>query len=204
MKDRILNSAREQFYRFGVKRITMDDIARQLGISKKTIYQEYEDKNALLRDLAQVDMKKHATEIDQIAKAAVNAVDEIVKTMKYMSETFSQINPTMLYDLQKYHVDAWKHYESFKINCVTEVVQKNMKRGIKEELYRNDIDIKILTQLRLIEMEFSLNHDFYNQHQFEFVKVQLELIKHFLFGIATLKGHKLINKMLNVKDRESN
>lgn len=202
MKDRILNSAREQFYKYGVKRITMDDIARQLGISKKTIYQEYEDKNTLLMDLAKVDIKKHTDQIEQTAKIAVNAVDEIVKTMKYMSETFAQINPTMLYDLQKYHINAWKHYEAFKTNCVTTVVQKNMKRGIKEELYRSDIDIKILTQLRIIEMEFSLNHDFYNQHQFEFVKVQLELIKHFLFGIATLKGHKLINKMLNVKDIE--
>jgi TetR/AcrR family transcriptional regulator, cholesterol catabolism regulator len=200
-KERILNSTREQFYRYGVKRITMDDIARQLGISKKTIYQEYKDKNALLNDLARIDMKHHADQIQLMAKTANNAVDEIVKTMKYMSATFSQINPTLFYDMQKYHIEAWKQYESFKSKCITEAVQKNMKRGIKEELYRDDIDIKILTHLRIVEMEFSMNLDYYHQHQFEFVKVHIELLKHFLFGIATLKGHKLINKMMNVNEK---
>jgi AcrR family transcriptional regulator len=199
-KNRILTAARDQFYHYGVKRITMDDIARATGMSKKTIYQEYADKNAMLIDLASIDLNNHTKQIQLIEKSATNAVDEIVQTMKFMSETFSHINPVMFYDLQRYYGDVWKQYENFKSRCVADTVHKNLQRGIKEELYRSDINIKILTQLRLMEMELALNPDFYQQHKFDFIKVQLELIRHFLYGIATLKGYKLISKMLNIKE----
>jgi AcrR family transcriptional regulator len=199
-KNRILTTAREQFYHFGIKRITMDDIARTTGMSKKTIYQEYADKNAMLMDLATIDLANHTKKIQTIEKSAANAVDEIVQTMKFMSETFSHINPVMFYDLQRYYGDVWKHYENFKLKCVGETVHKNLQRGIREELYRGDINIKILTQLRIMEMDLALNPDFYQQHKFDYIKVQLELIRHYLYGIATLKGHKLISKMLNIKD----
>ncbi len=202
-KNRILTAAREQFYHFGVKRITMDDIARTTGMSKKTIYQEYADKTALLNDLASIDINGHVSEIRKTAKVAVNAVDEIVKTMDYMSQTFSKINPVMFHDLQRYYGKVWKHYEEFKTKSMTDVIQQNLKRGIAEEYYRGDIDIKILTQLRLMEMELSMTPEFYQQHKFEFIKVQLELISHFLYGIATLKGHKLISKMLNAKAKKN-
>lgn len=201
-KNRILTAAREQFHLFGVKRITMDDIARTTGMSKKTIYQEYTDKNALLSDLANIDINCHVAEMHNTAKVAVNAVDEIVKTMDYLSQTFSKINPVMFHDLQRYYGKVWKHYEEFKNKSMTNVIQQNLKRGIAEEYYRGDIDIQILTQLRLMEMELSMTPEFYHQHKFDFVKVQLELIKHFLYGIATLKGHKLISKMLQAKAKK--
>ena len=201
-KNRILNAARDQFYHYGVKRITMDDIARTTGMSKKTIYQEYADKNALLIELAKNDLANHTKQIQAIEKGAIKAVDEIVQTMKFMSETFSHINPVMFYDLQRYYGDVWKHYENFKSKCVADTVYKNLQRGIKEELYRNDINIKILTQLRIMEMDIALNPDFYQQHKFDFIKVQLELVRHFVYGIATLKGHKLISKMLNIREEE--
>lgn len=201
-KERIIRLAREQFYKYGVKRITMDDLARELGISKKTIYQEYRDKDELINEMAAIDMKNHGAQIQHMAKTADNAVDEIVKTMQYINNTFSAINPALFFDLKKYHVRAWKQYESFKMQCVTEVIQKNLKRGIKEGLYRSDINISILTHLRIVEMEFSMDADFYRQFQFDFIKVHIELIKHFLFGIATLKGHKLINKLMNVNEKE--
>lgn len=199
---RILNSAREQFYRHGIKRITMDDIARQLGISKKTLYKEYDDKNTLLKELTETDVQLHRKNIAYIAKHSENAVDEIIQSMRYMGETFSKINPSMMYDLQRYYHEANKVYEEFKASCIKDTVRVNLKRGIKEELYRSDIDINILSQLRLLQLEVSMNADFFPPHVFNFVKVQMELIKHFLFGIATLKGHKLINKMLNVKEKE--
>ncbi len=126
-------------------------------------------------------------------------LDDIQVNLNHIHINF---DPTLFYDLQKYHIEAWKQYESFKTKCVTEAVQKNMKRGIKEELYRSDIDTKILTHLRIVEMEFSMNLDYYHQHQFEFVKVHIELLKHFLFGIATLKGHKLINKLMNEAEKD--
>ena len=201
-KNRILSAARDQFYHYGVKRITMDDIARTTGMSKKTIYQEYADKNALLIDLITCDLSNHTQQIQLIEKSSLNAVDEIVQTMKFMSETFSHINPVMFYDLQRYYGEAWKHYENFKSQCVADTVHKNLLRGIQEEYYRSDINVKILTQLRVLEMDLALNPEFYQQHKFDFIKVQLELIRHFLYGIATLKGHKLITKMLSIKEKD--
>lgn len=199
---KIIETARTMMYQHGIKRITMDDIARHAGISKKTIYETFDDKNELVMALLHDELSKNQQQITSFASNSKNAIEEIVATMNYMAQEFAVINPVMFYDLIKYHHLAWNSFNNFMEECVNNMIEQNLKRGIIEGLYRSDLKIKILSRLRLLQIEMIINGKSFPVHKYNFVDVHIELMKHFLSGIATLKGHKLINKLLDVNETE--
>ena len=200
--ERILEASRVLFFRHGLKSITMDDIARHLGISKKTIYQFYEDKNTLIVSLNDHEMTDHQLHFDQISKNAKNAIDEIFQIMNHLHKIFSAMNPNVLYDMQKYHPEAWKQHISFKEKCLYPKVADNMKRGISEGLYRENLNIKLMTILRMEQFNMVYNTQVIQPGQFNFGEVHVLLLDHFLHGISTLKGHKLINNYKQIQEEE--
>lgn len=201
-EDRILDVARELFFRHGIKSITMDDIAAQLGMSKKTIYQYFEDKNALLISLTEEELREQTKEMQDIRKRSENAIDELLQSMACMSKNFSRMNPSLFYDLQRYHSSAWDFFKQFKEKEMTGFVEENLRRGIRQELYRKDIKIKTLARLRLEEVELGFNPKAFPQDSFNIPDVQVTLLEHFLFGVVTLRGYKLINKYKQITEDE--
>ena len=125
------------FYKHGIKRITMDEIARQSGISKKTIYESFKEKDELISAILKEDTLKHQKTINNIALESKNAIDEIVKTMQYMAGFFSDMNPQMFYDLRKYHYHCWSQINRFKEWVIKDWIEKNHKRGREEEYHRH-------------------------------------------------------------------
>jgi TetR/AcrR family transcriptional regulator, cholesterol catabolism regulator len=190
--NKILEGAYELFYRHGVKRITMDDIANHLGISKKTIYENYKNKNELVKLLMKRELEKQNHDMQVIRKQSKNSIDEIIKLMNYLAEKFSQINPGMFYDLQKYHSDSWKYFRNFKEGTIQGFIESNLKRGVKDGLYRKDIHIPILSRMRVELIEMCFNSNIYPPHKYRITDVCLELLTHFVYGIVTLKGYKMI------------
>lgn len=201
-EDRILDTSKELFFRHGIKSITMDDIAHKLGMSKKTIYQYYADKNAILSSLMISELKSQIREMQEIRKNSENSIDEMLQSMSCMSKNFSKMNPTLFYDLQKYHASAWGHFKNFKEKELTGFVEENLRRGIKSELYRKDLKVKTLARLRLEEVELGFNTEAFPHEQFNISEVQIALLEHFLYGVVTLKGYKLINKYRKIQDEE--
>jgi len=180
----------------------MDDIAHKLGMSKKTIYQYYADKNAILSSLMISELKSQIREMQEIRKNSENSIDEMLQSMSCMSKNFSKMNPTLFYDLQKYHSSAWGHFKNFKEKELTGFVEENLRRGIKSELYRKDLKVKTLARLRLEEVELGFNTEAFPHEQFNISEVQVALLEHFLYGVVTLKGYKLINKYRKIQDEE--
>ena len=172
----------------------MDDFARHLGISKKTIYQFFKNKDQIVTTLTKENFVERRHRFDELASSSKNAVDEIMQMMKHMSAVFTQMNPNLFYDLQKYHPLAWKSFRDFKEECIMVKVEENLKKGIKQELYRKDINIKIMAKLRIEQVEMAMNPDIFPPDKFKFSDIQVALIDHFLHGITTIKGHRLINK----------
>ncbi len=201
-KDRILKGAEELFFKYGIKSITMDDIAKHLGISKKTIYQFYSDKNEVVETLMIQNMKKNECEFQQTAEQSANVIEEVFEMMKHIGTMFSKMNPNLFYDLQKYHPNSWKLFIQFKEDCIERMVEDSVKRGIKQGLVRSDINTKIVARLRMEEVEMGFNAQAFPPDKFKIVDVQLALLDHFLHGICTLKGHKLINKHKKVTEEE--
>lgn len=203
IEQRILNISEEMFFKYGVKSITMDDIAKQLGVSKKTIYNNYKDKDHLLQTLVMRQITRNREEMQCCFEKAENAIHEIMLSMKHLGEVFSKINPVTFYDMFKYHHESWMMFKNFKDEHISQIVENNLARGIKEKLYRSDINVKILARLRIEELEMAINGNVFKTDEYSLLEVQLELLKHFLLGICTLKGHKLVNQYLNITESEN-
>jgi TetR/AcrR family transcriptional regulator, cholesterol catabolism regulator len=194
IKERISNKAHELFMRYGIRSVSMDDIASQLGMSKKTIYQYFADKDALVD--AVMDSEVHQThhDCDFCKKNSRDAIDEIFLTMEQIHEQFSQLNPMVLYDIEKFHPNAFQKFRKMKEEYLLQVVAQNMKRGIKEELYRSDINIETMSRYRVETMMVPFAMAASAPTKFNLATVTQETMEHFLFGLATLKGYKLILK----------
>ena len=200
--ERILIAAKDLFWKYGVKSITMDDIGKELGMSKKTIYQYFKDKDAVVLQISKNEFELRKKECDEICTESKNAIHEIILMMKQMSEMFSRMNAKLFYDLQKYHPDTWKLFNEFKEDYILHSIEHNLMRGIEEGLYRPKLNIRIIAKLRAFQVEMAFNPSIFPPDKFSIIDVQMQMIDHFLHGVATIKGHRLINKYQELKDDE--
>ena len=119
-----------------------------------------------------------------------------------MGEMFNRMHAKLFYDLQKYHPDAWQLFIEYKENYILSIIEKNLKRGIEEGLYRENLNVKIMARLRAFQIEMAFNPAIFPPEKFNLVDIQLQMIDHFLRGIATDKGHKMINKYEKKRDEK--
>lgn len=199
---RILRGAHELFFRCGIKSVTMDDIAKHLGMSKKTIYQSFSDKDEIVYTLSAGILEEHKGNLNTIEAQSKDAIDEIIQSMKYMAAMFTQMNPNLFYDMQKYHQRAWSAFREFKESYIMEMVIKNIEKGQKQGLYRTDLNANILAKLRIEEVEMGMNPMVFPPDKFNIVEVEVAMLDHWLYGVCTLKGHKLINKYKQLEEEE--
>lgn len=193
MQDRILNKARELMFQTGVKHVTMDDLANQLGISKKTIYQYFKDKDALVSSVVEFELANHALLCNQSTQAADNAVHEIFLLMSVIQEMFNRMNPLALFEIEKYYPLAFDKIQKHKDDIIFSMISANLEKGIAEGLYRKDVDITILSKYRLETSLIPFNIHVFHPSKFDLLKVNLQIIEHFVYGVATLEGHKLMD-----------
>jgi AcrR family transcriptional regulator len=193
-KNRIQEKAHELFMRYGVRSVSMDDIAGQLGMSKKTIYQYFADKDELVDAVMDEEVNQTHKDCDFCRRQSKDAVDEIFLTMEQIQEQFSQLNPMVLYDIEKFHPRAYQKFRKMKDEYLQQVVASNIKRGIKEELFRADIDVEMMSKYRVETMMISFSMAAQAPTKYNLAAVAQETMEHFLYGLATLKGYKLITK----------
>ena len=193
-KERILVKAHELFMRYGIRSVSMDDIATNLGMSKKTIYQFFADKDELVDAVANDEIRFSKERCIMDAAASGNAIEEIFRVMEFVEQMFRNMNPSMLHDLEKYHPAGYRKFLEHKNKFLHDMIRKNLERGIREELYRPEINVEIMARYRLESMMLAFNSEIFPPQKFNLVELQQEIIEHFLYGLATLKGYKLILK----------
>ncbi len=193
----ILDEAEKLFMKFGMRSVTMDDIAKHLGISKKTIYANFKDKNELVMNMISNMLTKDECCMLECKVKAEDAIDEIFLLMDFMKEMLSSINPIVFYDLEKYHNEAYKLMMNFHETRIYSSVKAGLERGIKENVFREDINIDILATSRVAQVNWTFQSDLVRSGKYSLYQVIQELTTHFLFGISTLSGHILINNYTN-------
>jgi AcrR family transcriptional regulator len=172
----------------------MDDLASKLGISKKTIYLFFRNKEELVRTFTEAELREMENDMFDIRKSSGDSVSEILQLMTYLGNFFNKVNPSVFYDLQKYHPESWNAFTLFREKCLINFVEDNLKKGIQQNFYRKELKIKILARLRIEEIEMGFNPGIYPHDKFKLTDVQLTLLDHFLHGIVTMKGYRLIEK----------
>ena len=191
VRERILDKAQELFFRYGVKSVTMDDIARELGISKKTIYQHFEDKNAMVFAGVEHHFECDRTLAEQMQIEAPDPIAEVVMASEMMRQTMSGMNPTAIFDIKKYYPKAWDLFSKYKKEFILELVKKNLRKGVEMGLYRPSVNVEVIARLRLEQIEMGLDPYLFPLGQFNPLDTQLELLDHFLRGIVTPQGLNL-------------
>ena len=188
LKKYIIEESDKLFCQYGFKSVTMDDIAKHLGMSKKTIYQNFADKNELVDILIADKLGNQSCKMNDCAKNAKNAIHEIFLTIADIKELMGALNPKLFYDLQKYHPKAWLKFRNFKEKNLLITIHNNLKRGIEEGLYRSEINVDILSQLRLDHSSIVFQeHDHYTMNKYNIAQVIIEITEHFLYGISNEK-----------------
>ena len=198
--DRIIQGGEELFLQAGIKSVTMDDIAKHLGMSKKTIYQFFKDKNELVLALVRKKLQQDENQMCAIISKSGNVIEEMINMMKCSEEMFSRINPIVIHDMQKYHPEAWKEFQNFKATVIIRTMEELLTKGIKQGYIRPDIDVKIMARLRVTEVEMGFNTSIFPVAEFSTWKVQYQFLEHFNYGICTLKGYKLLNQYKNIQE----
>ena len=180
--------------RYGCKSVTMDDIARHLAVSKKTLYQFYKDKDEIITTFARKEFECEKGCMKDITAGAVDAIDEVMRISRHIRQTFAKMNPGLLYEMQKYHTEAWEVYADFRQSAVAEHIQSNLERGIREGLYRDTIDVNILTRLRLELIQLAFDPRVFPPAQFGLVEIQMQIMEMFVRGIASARGLEVLDQ----------
>jgi len=194
MQERIIAKAHELFMRYGFRSVSMDEIATQLGVSKKTIYQFFTDKDALVDSIIEMEIKGNEKLCSVQKKECKDAVHEIFLALDHMSEMLENMNPSLMYDLERYHPAAFKKLTGHKNKFFYDVVKDNLERGKKEGLYREEIKTEIIARFRLASTFLVFDGNVFPRDKYTILQLMEEVTDNYLHGIVSGKGQKLIEK----------
>ena len=202
IQGKISRAAFELFCHKGIKSVSMDEIAQHLSMSKKTIYKWFSNKDEIVYAAFNAFLNGHTRECECFIQNAENAVDELFKIMEITREIFINLHPVIFHELQKYHSSSWQLWQRHKHDFILGSIKENLVRGKQEGLFRTDLDIEVVSRLRLAMIEVAFDRHLFPPHKFELQHVQQSNLEIYMLGIATLKGHKLINKYKHISEEE--
>lgn len=192
----ILEGAKNLFMQFGLKTITMDDIAKKVGVSKKTIYQFFHDKSSIVMKSVIEHFSEHKSDINSALDNSANAIQSFYNISKCMKRHIESTNPTVLYDLQRYFPKAYKKFLEFRDSFMRTKLEKILHKGIEEGYFRPEMNVKVLVMMRIVQVESTFNAEIYPRDQFDFKMLHEQLLDHFVYGILTEKGKEKYNQYL--------
>ena len=193
-KEKILQKSLELFKRFGIRSVTMDEIASQCGVSKKTVYQFFDDKYTLVENILTQMIAEAEIGCTLQQVKATNAVHEIFLSMEMVQQKMQGVNPALIHDLKKYHSKAYEKLEEHKQKFLYNFISNNHQRGIAEGLYRSDFKKDIAVMLHWHCVTLAFDSDLFLKMNHTFSDIDFEISLFMLYGLATAKGVKIIEK----------
>jgi len=194
METRILLKARDLMLQSGLRQVTMDDLAHQLGISKKTIYQYYKDKDDLVKAVVNLELKEHELTCKDCKSKAENAIHEMFLLMENMKAMTQTMNPNSMMELEKHFSNAFDMIKNHKDEFLFSLIKQNLMKGLEEGCYRKDLDIDIISKFRLETVFIPFNLHLFPLSKFNSLEVHTQLMEHFVYGLMTIKGHELMDR----------
>lgn len=193
MKDRILKSAIKLFFKYGIRSVTMDDIAKELGISKKTIYQHFADKDQIVNEVIDFDINCSHSDGLNVKSLSENPVDELLRAIEMIHDGFALLKHALINDLKKYYPGAWEKLMRHKDDFFIRQLERNLEEGKKCGLYRDDINVGVLARMRLQQIESGLDEEIYPSDKYSIITIQIQFSHHFIRGILSEKGFETYN-----------
>lgn len=201
MKQEILKIATDMFLDFGFKSITMDDIANRMGISKKTIYTHYKNKNKLVEEATFGLFECISSGIDLICQEQCNPIEELYKIKSFVIENLKDEKSSPIYQLQKYYPRIHATLVKKQFEVMKDCVANNIRRGIEADCFRKDIDVEFITRLYFKGMTGIKDRETFSEEDYEMSYLLENYLDYHVRGIATDKGLKIL---IQTKTNNSN
>jgi len=198
----ILLKVRELYMMYGIKSITMDDVSRELGMSKKTLYQFVTDKDDLVGKFIDNEIAIRQEEICKCFRTGLNAIDELFEISIFMNKIMRNQNPATEYDLKKYYPEHYQKIVKTRREGIYRYILTNLENGKKEGLYRDDLNNEIIARLYLSRSESIHVSDLFTIEEYTSHELFMELIKYHVRGIATQNGISVLEQ--KIKELETN
>lgn len=173
----------------------MDEVARTLGISKKTLYQYVNNKADLIKKGLVMHIEEEKQALEEIQQNAENSIDEMIKISKYVSQTLQKVNPSVIHDLRKYYQSSWELMESLHFQHTYFMIKKNIEKGITEGLYREDIRADIIAKLYIGRMDLVVDKNLFPIGEYTFSQIHSNMITYHLHGIMSGKGTEIFEAL---------
>lgn len=190
------------FLKYGFKSMGVDDISKELGISKKTLYQAFKDKNEIVYEAVSALMSQEENISCQIAETSENAIDEVIQMAKVITQKFEVLHPSVHFEIAKYYPEAYKVFQRHKTEFVFSCIKNNISRGMEEGLYRTNLDSNIISGLFVHKMDLFLDRSGFGGKDYSFKEVYLEMIRYHIRGLASEKGRNYLRE--RIKDETLN
>ncbi len=184
----ILEGAKKLYMRYGIKSITMDDVARELGISKKTLYQHVENKNDLVMKIIKDHISNEKSCLGAIEGEARDPIEHMLLIARYVLQILREVRPAAMYDLQKYYRDAWSIMDKFQQEHIYKTIRANLEAGIEQGLYRPEIDSDIIAKLYVGKTTVITDEELFPTREYDRDRLFREYITYHLRGILSDKG----------------
>ncbi len=194
IKDRILEQSMILFLRYGIKSITMDDIARELGMSKKTLYQYVDNKADLIEKIIRQHIGNEKAAIIAIRQSAKDAIEEMLMIARHVIRLLRETPPGLGFDLQKHYRPCWTLMERFTRNHIYKIIKENIEMGIEQGIYRDDLNPDIIAKMYVAKNSMVVDEELFPLNQYNKENLFNEFINYHLHGIASPKGLKLLEK----------
>lgn len=188
---------------YGIKSLTMDDIARHLGMSKKTLYQSFSDKADLVSQGIQAHMNEEVCAIANIQEKSENAIEEMFLIAQHVSQHLQSMHPSILFDLEKYYPGAFGKFNEYKTEIVMSCIAKNIEEGIAQGYYRDNINIPIVAGLYVGRMDIIFDQQLFPSTQYNAKEVYFEAIRYHIRGIASEKGIAYLKDKFKTLDTQN-
>jgi len=189
-QEKWLQRVAELFLRYGIKALTMDDVARELGISKKTLYQFVESKDDLVNKVMEIHLTVECSRAEEISNASADALDEMLLVIRENLGDMQRMKSNIVFELQKYHREAWEKIQAYQRGFLYDVVRNNLNRGVAEGLYRADFDVDIVSKLHLAQTFAIFDEAWFPKPPYNSVTLFREAIMHYLHGVLSEKGRR--------------
>jgi AcrR family transcriptional regulator len=202
VKDKIISEASDLMMQYGIRTVTMDDISKNLGISKKTIYQYFKDKKEIVNTITQQHLELEEKRFSSAATDSKDSIHELILVSQCLREAMKYMKMSLMKELQKFYPEAWVKYEDFKSNIMMDSICQVIKRGQSEGYFRATIDPELIATMRIEQVQSFIVENLYRKEKYSLPEVQLHLFDHFIHGLFTIKGHQLFNQYSNINENQ--
>jgi len=197
----IIIKAGELFVKYGIKSMTMDDIAREMGVSKKTLYQFVENKKDLVKKVMSLHIHNQQDCICEMHSAEGNAIDKLMEIGAFVNQHMRSLHPSVIFDLKKYHPEAWGYLNKHKEEFIYTTIKSNLEEGMSEGLYREDLKPDLVARLYMGMTNALIDPESFPSDQFSKEELHNEMTKYHIRAVLSKKGIEYIKTKMEKNEK---